>query len=148
MRNRYVTILWSSLRALHYLINCCCSAVLCDPTDCSMPDFPVYHHLLEFAQPRVHWVGDAIQPFNPLGLSCGTKDLWSSLWHVASSSQTRDRTLVHCIGGGKSSPLDYHGSPKSFLESTFLVCFAIYIKNLKEIYNTDSKLCQAQPAFW
>ena len=30
--------------------------------DCSMPDLPVYHQLLEFTQAHVHWVGDAIQP--------------------------------------------------------------------------------------
>ena len=28
--------------------------------------FPVLHHLLEFAQKHVHWVGDAIQPSHPL----------------------------------------------------------------------------------
>ena len=33
----------------------------CDPMDCSMPDFPVLHHLSEFAQTHVHWVGDFIQ---------------------------------------------------------------------------------------
>ena len=27
--------------------------------DCSTPDFPVLHYLLEFAQTRVHWVSDA-----------------------------------------------------------------------------------------
>ena len=27
---------------------------LCDPMDCSMPSFPVLHHLLEFAQIHVH----------------------------------------------------------------------------------------------
>ena len=27
--------------------------------DCSTPDFPVLHYLLEFAQTRVHWVRDA-----------------------------------------------------------------------------------------
>ena len=32
----------------------------------SMPDFPVLHHLLEFAQTHVCWVGDAIQPSHPL----------------------------------------------------------------------------------
>ena len=32
------------------------------PMDCSMPGFPVLHHLLEFAQTHVSWVGDAIQP--------------------------------------------------------------------------------------
>ena len=37
-----------------------------DPMDHSTPGFPVLHHLLEFAQIHVHWVGDAIQPSHPL----------------------------------------------------------------------------------
>ena len=50
---------------------CCCSVAhlcltLCNPLDCSMPGFPVLHHLLEFAQTHIHWVGDAIQPSRPL----------------------------------------------------------------------------------
>ena len=28
----------------------------CDPTDCSMPGFPVLHYLPEFAHIHVHWV--------------------------------------------------------------------------------------------
>ena len=32
--------------------------------DCSMPSFPVLHHLLEFAQTQVHWLGDAIYHLN------------------------------------------------------------------------------------
>ena len=39
---------------------------LCDPMDCSMPDFAVLHYLLEFAQIHVHWVCDAIQSSHPL----------------------------------------------------------------------------------
>ena len=39
---------------------------LCNPTDCSMLGFPVLHHLPEFAQTHVHYVGDAIQPSHPL----------------------------------------------------------------------------------
>ena len=39
---------------------------LCDPMDCSMPGFPVYHQLLELAQTHVHQVGDDIQPSHPL----------------------------------------------------------------------------------
>ena len=35
--------------------------------DCSMPGFPVHHHLLELVQTRVHWVGHSIQPSHPLG---------------------------------------------------------------------------------
>ena len=39
---------------------------LCNPMDCSLPGFPVCHQLLEFTQTHLHWVGDAIQPSDPL----------------------------------------------------------------------------------
>ena len=34
--------------------------------DCSMPGFPVLHHLCELTQSHVHWAGDTIQPSHPL----------------------------------------------------------------------------------
>ena len=37
--------------------------------DCSTPGLPVHHQLPELAQTHVHWVGDAIQPPNPLCIS-------------------------------------------------------------------------------
>ena len=52
------------------MLLCCSVAQLCptlwDPMDCSIPGFPVIHHLLELAQTHVHLVGDAIQPSHPL----------------------------------------------------------------------------------
>ena len=39
---------------------------LCNPVDCSVPGFPVLHHLLDFAQTHVCWVNDAIQTSHPL----------------------------------------------------------------------------------
>jgi len=42
------------------------SCSVCDPTDCSMPGFPVHHQLPELAQTHVHRVSDAIQPSHPL----------------------------------------------------------------------------------
>ena len=39
---------------------------LSDPTDCSMPGFPVHHQLLDLAQPIVHWDNEVIQPSHPL----------------------------------------------------------------------------------
>ena len=39
---------------------------LCDPTDCSMPGFPVHHQFPELAQTDVHRVSDDIQPSYPL----------------------------------------------------------------------------------
>ena len=52
----------------------CCSVTkshltLCNPVDCSTPGFPVPHHLLEFAQVHVHWIGDAIQPSHYIHIS-------------------------------------------------------------------------------
>ena len=39
---------------------------LCNPTDCSMPGFPVHHQLLEPNHTHVHLVGDASQPSHSL----------------------------------------------------------------------------------
>ena len=39
---------------------------LCDPMNRSTPGLPVHHQLLEFTQPHIHWVSDAIQPSHPL----------------------------------------------------------------------------------
>ena len=47
---------------------CCCSVKLShiqlfvNPLAYSLPDFPVLHYLLEFAQTYVHWIGNAMQP--------------------------------------------------------------------------------------
>ena len=53
------------------IFTCCCLVdksclTPCDPMDSSTPGFPVLHYLPEFAQIRVHWVTDAIQPSHPL----------------------------------------------------------------------------------
>ena len=41
---------------------------LCDPMDCSMPDVPVHHQLLELTQTHVHW--KAVMPSKHLILYC------------------------------------------------------------------------------
>ena len=59
-------------RCLTFQFLCCFSSVanscltLSDPMDYSMPDFPVLHSLLKFAQTHIHSVGEAIQPSHPL----------------------------------------------------------------------------------
>ena len=58
----------SHLLPLVWLSLCCCSVsqsclTLCDPMDCSMPGFPVLHHLPELAETHVPWVSVAIQSF-------------------------------------------------------------------------------------
>ena len=39
---------------------------LCEPMDCSMPVFPLLHHLMALALTHVLWVSDAIQQSHPL----------------------------------------------------------------------------------
>ena len=39
---------------------------LCNPMDCSTLGLPVHHQIPEFTQTHVHWVGDAIQPSQPV----------------------------------------------------------------------------------
>ena len=61
----------SHLKICIYVITCCCSVTqssptLCDPIDCTTPAFLVHHYLLEFVKTHVHWIGDAIQPSQPL----------------------------------------------------------------------------------
>ena len=53
------------------MLLCCYSVAqscptLCNSRECSMPGFPVLHHLLEFTHTHVHRVSDAIQPSHPL----------------------------------------------------------------------------------
>ena len=58
-----------------HVICCCCYSVaksyptLCGPTDCRTPGFPASHHLPEFTQVHVHWIGDTIQLSHPLSPS-------------------------------------------------------------------------------
>ena len=39
---------------------------LCDPMDCSTPDFPVHYQFQEMLKTHFHQLGDAIQPSHPL----------------------------------------------------------------------------------
>ena len=55
-------------------------------TACSMPGFPVHHHVPELVQTHVQWVSDATQPSRPLlseevmSSNCGaSEDSWESL---------------------------------------------------------------------
>ena len=53
----------------------CCSVAKscptpCDPMGCSPPGFPVLHHLPEFAETDIHWVGDFSVTWGYFSLFC------------------------------------------------------------------------------
>ena len=69
---------------------------LCNPIDCSIPDFPVYHQLPELAQTHVHRVGEAIQLSHPLSSPSLPPSIFPSI-RVFSTSQLVSQLLA--LGG-------------------------------------------------
>ena len=76
-QNRWYNLYRNTLQTITCQINmsllscCCCSVAqlcltLCNPMNCITPGFPLLHYLPELSQTHVHWVGDAIQPSQPL----------------------------------------------------------------------------------
>ena len=106
---------------------CCCSIVqlcltLCDPVDCSMPELPVLHHLLEFAQVHVHCIGDAIQPSHllipssPSALNLSQHqgpEYWSFSFSISPSKEYSGliSLKINCF-----DLLAFQGTLKSFLQ--------------------------------
>ena len=68
--------------------------ILCDPMDCIMPGFPVFHYLLEFIQSHVHWISNAIQPSSiTLFLSCPQSFLASGSFPVSQLFTSGGQTI-------------------------------------------------------
>ena len=81
-------------------MSCCSVAKSCltlfNPTDYSVPDFPVLHYLLELVQTYVHRFGDAIQPSHPLSSASPpalTLSQYQSLFQWVSSSHQVSKVL-------------------------------------------------------
>ena len=146
----------------------CCSVsqsclTLCDPMHCSMPGFPVLHNLPEFAQTHVHWVGDAIQPSQPLSSPSPVFNLasvcirvfsnesvlhikWSKYWsfsfNISPSSKysglisfRMDWLVLLAVQGTLKSLLQHHSSKASFLQ-----CSPFFVVQLSDPYMTTRKI--------
>ena len=78
--------------------------------DCSAPGFPILHRLPEFAQTRVHWVSDTIQP-SPATLFLfyllfSSIRVFSNGWEVTNSLGGRKQWLS---GLGQGPPAESVG---------------------------------------
>ena len=84
--------------------------------DCSMPGFPVHHHLPEFAQVRVHCIGNDIQPAHPLSSPSSPAIILSQhqgLFQIQFSSVTQP-WLTLCNPMNRSMPgLPVHHNSQS-----------------------------------
>ena len=145
---------------------CCCSVTklcptLCDPMGCSMPGFPVLHHLLEFGETHVHWVSDVIQPSHPLlstshpafnlyqhqGLSNESAlcirwpKYWSFSFNISPSNEysglisfRMDWLDLLAVQGTLKSLLQHHSS-----KASILLCSAFSLVQLSDPYMTIGK---------
>ena len=100
--------------------------------NCSMPGFPVPHHLPEFAQTRVHWGNDAIQPSHALLLPSPTFNL--------SQHQGPFNELSLCIRWPKYWRFSFSISP--FNEYSGLISFRIDWFDLLQVQGTLKSLLQ------
>ena len=100
---------------------------LWDPMNCSMPGFPVLHHLPELAQTHVHRVGDAIQtsyPLSPLLL----------LPSIFPSTRVLSNKLALCIRWPKYWSFSFSISPSN--EYSGLISFRINWFDLLAVQGT------------
>ena len=124
---------------------CCLVAklylILCNHIDYSMPGFLVFYYLPEFAQTKVHWVGDAIQtshPRHPLLLlpsifpasESFPIELASILWYIYRLRYSTFYLFYISLfwGSGKISQLLIHHSMEVIL---FGNCWTIEEKQIK-----------------
>ena len=116
---------------------------LCDPVDCSMPGFPVYHQLLVLAQTHVHRVGDAIQPSHSLSSPSPPASVLPSIRVFSNESDL-------CIGWPKYWSFSFSISPSNeysgliFSRIDWFDLFTVQgtLKSLLQYHNSsDIKCC-------
>ena len=106
---------------------------LCNPTDCTMPGFPVHHQRLELTQTHVHQVGDAIQPSHPL--SSPSPPTFNLSQHQGLSNES-----VLCIRWPKYWSFSFSISPSN--EYSELISFRIDWLDLLAVQGTFKSLLQ------
>ena len=124
----------SQLWCRHYCPYFTLNHMQLDPKDCcSMPGFPVFHCLSEFAQTHVHWVSGAIQPSHPLSspsLPAFNLSQHQDLFQWASSSHHVAKVLE----------LQFHISPSN--EYSGLISFRIDWFDLLAVQRTLKSILQ------
>ena len=84
-------LIWLTILSVQFSSVAQLCPTLCNPMDCSTPDFPVHHQLPEVAQTHVHWVSDAIQPSHPLSSPSPPPSIFPSIRVFSNESALRIR---------------------------------------------------------
>ena len=130
--------------SLLYPYCCCCSVtksclILCNTVNWGTPGFPVLHHLLEFAQTRVHWVGDAINHLIPCCPLLPLPSIFPSIRVFSSESAIRIRWLKYWSLSFSISPSSEYSRLISFRTKWFhLLTIQGTLKRIETLYFSQS----------
>ena len=119
-----------------------------DTMDCSMPGFPVPHHLPMFVQLHVHCISDAIQPSHPLMPSSSALNLAQhkgfSQW--VSSSHLDQNTGASALASA------FPMSNLSWFTLRFTGLISLLAKGLSEVFSFTTvqrhQFFGALPSLW
>ena len=79
-----LAVIWCLMTQFSSVAQSC--PTLCDPMNRSTPGLPVHHKLPESTQTNVYWVGDAIQPSQPLSSHSPPALNLSQIWVFSNES--------------------------------------------------------------
>ena len=101
--------------------------------DCSMPGFPVLHHLSELTQTHAHWVSDAIKPSCPLSPLLLLPSIFPSIRVFSNESALPIRRPKYWSFSFSISPSNKYSGLTSFR----IGCISLLSKGLSRVfYNT------------
>ena len=113
--------------------------LLCDHMDWRTPDFPVLHHLLEFAQNHVHWGPDAIQPSHPLSSPLFLPSIFTSIRVFSNESALHRRWPKYWSFSFSISPSNEHSGLISFrMDWLDLLEFQGTLKSLLQYHSSKA----------
>ena len=116
--------------------------------DCGTPGFPVLHHLPQFTQTRVHWIGDAIHHFilcHPLLL---LPSIFASMGVFSNESTHRIRWPKYWSFGFYISPSNEHPRLISFrMDWLDLLAVQGTLKSLFQHHSSKASILQHSAFF-
>ena len=121
---------------------------LCDPMDCSTPDFPILPYFPKFAQIHVHWLSDALYPsiLLPFSLFAFSLSQHQALFQWVRSLNEEAKALAEDRASASASvlPVNTQGSfPLGLTGLNFL-----WSKGLSSTIIRRHQFFSTQPSLW
>ena len=122
--------------------------ILWDHMDAARQASPVLHYILEFAQTHVHWVDDAIQPFQPLSSHLLLPSIFPSIRAFSNESALRIRWPKYWSFSFNISPSNEHPGLMSFrIDWLNLIAVQETLKSLLQHHSSKASILRHSAFF-